>query len=138
MLSNTVFALSLLPLTFAHFNLNYPASRGFDDDKEDNFPCGSFNDVASKRTDFAISGGPIQLTLGHAQTNVAVYMAIGDSPGSGFSIVAHKTIMVTGLGDFCFGSVRVPAGLNVTSGTKASIQVVTNNHEAGGLYQVSY
>jgi len=73
----------------------------------------------------------------HPQTNVAVYMAIGDNPGDGFSIVAQQQLQVSGLGDFCLGSVAVPAGLNVSDGTKASIQVVTNNHEAGGLYQVS-
>lgn len=135
MLSNALLALSFLPLTLAHFKLNYPTSRGFDDDKEGVFPCGSFDTVQSQRTNFPITGGPVQINLGHPQTDVAVYMAIGDSPGSGFSIKAHPTIMVTGLGDFCFGSIAVPAGLNVTDGTKASIQVVTNNHESGGLYQ---
>lgn len=138
MLSNTVLALSFLPLALAHFELTYPKARGFTEDDESTFPCGGFNDVQQQRTDFAMSGGPITINLGHPQTNVAVYMAIGDSPGDGFSIVAHPQIMVTGLGDFCFGSVGVPEGLNVTDGTKASIQVVTNNHESGGLYQVSY
>lgn len=137
MLANTVLALSFLPLTFAHFNLNFPPTRGFDDDKEGTFPCGTFDDVSKNRTDFPISGGPIQLTLGHPQTNVAVYMAIGDNPGSGFSIVAKKQFMVEGLGDFCMGSVAVPEGVNVTSGTKATIQVITNAHGEGGLYQVS-
>jgi nascent polypeptide-associated complex subunit beta len=137
MLSNSVIALSFLPLTFAHFQLNFPASRGFTDDTQGNFPCGGFDNVQQQRTDFPISGGPIQLHMEHPQTNVAVYMAIGDNPGDGFSIVAHQQLQVSGLGDFCLGFVAVPQGLNVSDGTKASIQVVTNNHEAGGLYQVS-
>ncbi|CBX93420.1 predicted protein [Plenodomus lingam JN3] len=138
MLSTTLLALSFLPATFAHFKLKYPTSRGFDDDKEGTFPCGGFDTVQSERTNFPISGGPIQINLGHPQTNVAVYMAIGDDPGSAFSIKMQPNTMITGLGDFCFGSVSVPAGLNVTEGTKASIQVVTNNHESGGLFQASH
>jgi hypothetical protein len=138
MLSNTVLALSLLPVTFAHFQLNWPAGRGFSEDTEGTFPCGGYNDVQQQRTNFPINGAPIQLHMEHPQTNVAVYMAIGDNPGDGFSIVAKQQLTVDGLGDFCLGSVSVPAGLNVSDGTKASIQVVSNNHESGGLYQVSY
>jgi nascent polypeptide-associated complex subunit beta len=138
MLSNSLLALSFLPLSLAHFQLTFPESRGFKDEEEGNFPCGGFNDVQQQRTDFPISGGPIQINLGHTQTNVAVYMAIGDNPGEGFSIVAQPQIQVEGLGDFCLGSVSVPEGLNVTDGTKASIQVVTNAHGSGGLYQVCY
>lgn len=93
--------------------------------------------MIDKRLDFPISGGPIQVRFGHQQTNVAIYMAIGDNPGNNFNIVAQKQIQVSGYGEFCFGNVAVPAGLNVTDGTKATIQVVTNNHESGGLYQVS-
>jgi len=139
MLSNSLLALSFLPLTFAHFQLKYPTARGFDDDKEGNFPCGGFDDVQTQRTNFSISGGPIQLEMGHPQTNLAVYMAIGDNPGTGFSIVAKPQLTVDGLGNFCMGSIAVPSGLNVADGTKASIQVVTNSDEsAGGLYQVSH
>ena len=137
MLSNSILTLAFLPLSLAHFQLKFPAARGFTDDTEGNFPCGGFNDVQQQPTDFPIGGGPIQLHMEHPQTNVAVYMAIGDNPGDGFSIVAQQQLQVSGLGDFCLGSVAVPAGLNVSDGTKASIQVVTNNHEAGGLYQVS-
>ncbi|KAB2103817.1 hypothetical protein AG0111_0g8111 [Alternaria gaisen] len=135
MLFNSILTLAFLPLSLAHFQLKFPAARGFTDDTEGNFPCGGFNDVQQQRTDFPIGGGPIQLHMEHPQTNVAVYMAIGDNPGDGFSIVAQQQLQVSGLGDFCLGSVAVPAGLNVSDGTKASIQVVTNNHEAGGLYQ---
>lgn len=135
MLSKSLVSLALLPLAFAHFNLDFPASRGFDDDKEGEFACGSFNDVSSTRTDFPISGGPIQVRFGHQQTNVAIYMAIGDNPGTNFNIVAQQQLQVSGYGEFCFGNVSVPAGLNVTDGTKATIQVVTNAHGSGGLYQ---
>lgn len=136
MLSNALLALALLPLTLAHFQLTFPKARGFSEDTESTFPCGGFDDVQQQRTDFPISGGPIQLNLEHPQTNIAVYMAIGDNPGSGFSIVARQQLTVDGLGNFCFGSINLPSSVNVSDGTKASIQVVTNNHESGGLYQV--
>ena len=138
MLSKSIFALTLAPITLAHFTLKYPASRGFDEDKESNFPCGGFNTVQSQRIDFPISGGPIQINLGHQQTNVAVYMAVGDNPGDAFSIVLHPQFTVSGYGDFCLGNISIPSDLNITEGTKASIQVITNAHGDGGLYQVSY
>jgi hypothetical protein len=50
----------------AHFNLNYPAARGFDEDKLVQFPCGSFDTPASNRTVWPISGGSIALTMGYA------------------------------------------------------------------------
>ena len=138
MLSKSIFALAFAPITLAHFTLKYPASRGFDEDKEPTFPCGGFDTVQSQRTDFPVGGGPIQINLGHQQTNIAVYMAIGDNPGDAFSIVLHPQFQVSGFGDFCLGNVSIPSNLNVTEGTKASIQVITNAHGEGGLYQVSH
>lgn len=84
-----------------------------------------------------MSGGPIQLNMGHEQTHLAVYMAVGSSPGTGFSIVMRPQFVVTGLGDFCMGQISVPAGVNVSDGTQASIQIVSNaDGSGGGLYQV--
>ncbi|KZM18714.1 uncharacterized protein EKO05_0006550 [Ascochyta rabiei] len=135
MLSQSVLALALAPVALAHFNLNYPSSRGFDEDKEPTFPCGGYDTVQSQRTNFPISGGPIQLKLGHQQTNIGVYLAVGDNPGDGFSVVLYPQFQVSGFGDFCLGDVSIPSSLNVTDGTKASIQVITNAHGEGGLYQ---
>jgi hypothetical protein len=138
MLSNTILALSLLPVSFAHFQLSYPTARGFSESQEGTFPCGGFNDVQKQRTDFPISGGAIQLNLGHEQTNVAVYMAVGSNPGSSFNTVVRQQFMVNGYGNFCIGQISVPAGMNVSDGTEATIQVMTNGEGGGGLYQVSY
>jgi nascent polypeptide-associated complex subunit beta len=137
MLSNTLAALSFLPFALAHFELKYPATRGFSEDSEGSFPCGGYNDVSSQRADFPMSGGPIQLNMGHTQTNVAVYMAVGEKPGDGFSVVLRPQLQVTGLGDFCIGDIQIPSNLNISDGTPATIQVITNAHGEGGLYQVS-
>lgn len=137
MLANALSLFALLPLTTAHFQLTWPDSRGFDDSSATNFPCGGFDSVSSNRTDFPMSGGPIQLNLEHSQTNFAVYMAIGDDPGSNYSIVLRQKSEREGLGDYCLGQVAIPSGLNLSAGTKATIQVVSNGDPNGGLYQVS-
>lgn len=92
--------------------------------------------MSSSRTDFPISGGPVQINLGHTQTNIAVYLALGDDPKDSFNTFLVPQISQQGLGDFCFGAVKIPASLNVTAGTRGTIQVVTNGHSSGGLYQV--
>ena len=138
MFPKSIAALALLPAVLAHFNLNYPTSRGFDEDKEPTFPCGSYDTVSSQRTDFPITGGPIQLKLGHQQTNIAVYLAVGDNPGDGFSTVLYPQFQVSGYGDFCLGDINVPSSLNVSEGTKATIQVITNASGESALYQVSH
>jgi nascent polypeptide-associated complex subunit beta len=138
MLSTTLLSLSLLPISLAHFTLDWPSSRGKDENTAENFPCGGYDTEQSQRTDFPVSGGPLQLNMGHDQTNVAVYMAIGANPGSGFSVVMRPQFQVQGLGNFCIGQISVPSGVNVSDGTQASIQVVSNAHSGGGLYQVGY
>ncbi|KAF2689321.1 hypothetical protein K458DRAFT_358012 [Lentithecium fluviatile CBS 122367] len=136
MLSNALSLFALLPLTSAHFLLTWPTARGFDDANAGSFPCGSFDSVSSNRTDFPMSGGPLQLDMHHSQTRVAVYMAIGDNPGSNYSIQLRQQFEREGLGDFCLGMVSIPSDLNISAGTKATIQVVTNGDPDGGLYQV--
>ena len=54
-------------LASAHFNLNYPAARGFDEDKLGTFPCGSFDTPSSNRTLWPLTGGEIALTMGHSK-----------------------------------------------------------------------
>lgn len=134
MLSNTFSLLALLPLATAHFVLDWPTNRGFDDEQAVNGPCGGFNDVKT-RTDFPLSGGPIQLDMHHTQTKVAVYLALGNDPTS-YSITLLPQLAEEGPGDFCLGSVNIPSDLNITSGTNATIQVVSNGDPSGGLYQV--
>jgi nascent polypeptide-associated complex subunit beta len=138
MLSTAILALSLLPVSLAHFQLTYPVSRGFDDNTAGNFPCGGFNNVQGQRTDYLMSGSPLQLKMGHDQTHVAVYMAVGSDPGSAFNTVLRQQFVVTGLGDFCMGEISIPSGMNISEGTNATIQVVSNaDGSGGGLYQVS-
>jgi hypothetical protein len=68
--SNLVVFAAITSLTSAHFNLNYPPARDFDEDKLVQFPCGGFDTPTSNRTIWPISGGEIALTMGHIDANV--------------------------------------------------------------------
>ncbi|KAH0283941.1 hypothetical protein KCU62_g8660, partial [Aureobasidium sp. EXF-3399] len=127
---------ALLPLVSAHFKLVYPAARGFDEDILGTFPCGGQNTVSSNRTEFPISGAPIQLLMGHTAAKVQVLMALGNDPGSNFNITLLPTVQEQGPQNFCIGAgaLQFPAGLNITAGMNATIQVVTNGDPSGGLY----
>ncbi|OCK84744.1 hypothetical protein K432DRAFT_378294 [Lepidopterella palustris CBS 459.81] len=136
MLSNLVL-LALLPLASAHFLLTWPPARGFDDSKSTSFPCGGFDTVLSNRTTWPAVGGPIQLEMHHTQTDVQVLIALGSDPGVNYNIVMRPTFLEQGLGNFCMGMVALPAGVNITEGMPATIQVVSNGDDgdSGGLYQ---
>lgn len=126
--------LALASVVSAHFKLDYPEARGFDEDKLVQFPCGSFDTPQTNRTLWPISGGQIALTMGHIEANVEVLIGFGNDPGSAFNTVLRPTFQETGLGDFCMTGFSLPDGLNVTEGTNATIQVITNGDPDGGLY----
>ncbi|KAG9239160.1 hypothetical protein BJ875DRAFT_359024, partial [Amylocarpus encephaloides] len=118
----------------AHFTLEYPKVRGLDEDKLGTFPCGSFDTPSSSRTSWPLTGGQVSLTMGHIDAIVAVNLAIGSNPGSSFNIPLKAPLSETGYGPFCITGLSVPSGLNITDGTLATIQVLTNGDPDGGLY----
>lgn len=130
--------LTLLPLASAHFQLTWPPSRGFDDDTAANYPCGGFNTVNATRQALPMSGAfPLQLNMEHTSVKGEVVLALGNDPtGDDFTIVLKQTFQETGPQSFCIGDVTLPAGMNITDGMNATIQVLTNGDPDGGLYQV--
>ena len=135
MISQIIFCL--LPLTaFAHFTLDSPKSRPFDEDTLATFPCGGQDTPSSERTQWSLTGGPIQLSMEHDESLVQVLLGLGNDPGSNFNIILLPTIQEQGIGQFCLGDVVVPDGV-ATEGMNATIQVVTNGDPQGGLYNVS-
>ncbi|KAE8351367.1 putative GPI anchored protein [Aspergillus coremiiformis] len=129
---------SLAPLVSAHFKLNYPASRGFDEDKMSQFPCGGVSQ-SSERTKISLSSGnfPVALSMGHAQTAVEVLLALGNDPGTNFNITLHPTFRVEGLGSFCLPNVAFQesvVGVKLKEGMNATLQVQSNGDPSGGLY----
>lgn len=139
----TTTATTLLILAapaLAHFQLIYPTVRGFDEDTLSQFPCGGQNTPSTNRTLWPLSGGPIQLNMGHTTTTVQALIALGNDPGSAFNTVIVPTLQEHGPQNFCLGAVNVPAmigGATVTAGMNATIQVVTDGDAGtGGLYNV--
>lgn len=129
---------SLAPLVSAHFKLNYPTSRGFDEDKMSQFPCSGLSQ-SSERTKVSLSAGdfPVALTMGHSQTAVEVLLALGNDPGTNFNITLHPTFRVEGLGAFCLPNVTFDesiVGVKLTDGMNATLQVQSNGDPSGGLY----
>lgn len=129
--STTLALAALTSLTTAHFNLDFPAARGFDEDKLGTFPCGGQDTVSTTRTPWPLSGGQIALTMGHIDANVEVLIAMGNSPGSAFNTIIRPTFKETGLGAFCMTGFTVPGAME---GMNATIQVVTNGDPNGGLF----
>ncbi|KAL1965206.1 hypothetical protein VTN77DRAFT_5960 [Rasamsonia byssochlamydoides] len=133
--------LSLAPflsLATAHFTLNYPTSRGFDEDTLPTFPCGA-EPQSSNRTVLSLTEGslPVSITLHHTQTAVTILLGLGNDVGSNFNITLTPTFGVTGLGDFCLPHVPLDPktlGTVLTDGTNATLQVQTNGDTGGGLY----
>jgi hypothetical protein len=129
--------LLALPLfASAHFHLHFPEARGDDDTDQATFPCGGYQQTQD-RTSVPLGSIPISMELGHTENIISVFLAVGNEVGSSFNIELQPTIQEFGPGDFCFPAVPVPADLNITEGTNATVQVVTNAHSGGGLYNVS-
>jgi hypothetical protein len=115
----------------------YPPSRGFSEDTIVDFPCGGFDKITN-RTAWPMTGpAPIQLNMEHTSVKGEVLLALGSDPGVNYNIVLKNVFSETGPESFCIGDVVLPAGLNITAGMNATIQVVTNGDPNGGLYAVN-
>lgn len=127
---------ALLPLASAHFSMQWPPVRGDDGDKMTQFPCGGYDKPSAERTEFPLTNAPIQLNMGHTQTNVKVLLALGNDPGSNFNITLRPMFQEEGPDDFCIGGLNVPGNASELDGMNATIQVVSNGDPQGGLYTV--
>lgn len=93
--------LFFVPLATCHFQLQHPPSRaGEDDEKQATFPCGGYDTVKS-RTQFPLTGGSVQLELGHDESLLEVLLAVGNDPGDSFNIVWQPILQEEGPGPFC-------------------------------------
>jgi len=151
-------SLALTPLVSAHFQLLYPAARGYDEDtlatyapsssstiriqltfSLSSYPCGGQNTVQnSNRTLFSTSSSPIQLNMEHPEAKVEVLIAFGNNPtGNDFTRVLVPTVQEVGPQSFCLGDVVIGNSTLSQAGMNATILVMTNGDPSGGLYNVS-
>jgi hypothetical protein len=135
--------LSLASIASAHFTLNWPVARGFDEDNMPNFPCGSFDTPSSNRTVIALTADslPVDITFHHTQTAVSYLLALGSDPSTNYNITLGPTLGATGLGEFCLPNITLNSavlGVNLTDGLNATLQVVTDGDTGGGLFAVRF
>lgn len=148
--TSTVLAIgALFSVVSGHFTLDYPQTRGFDEDIEDDNFCGGFHNVSAKRAPWYYKNGPVQIDSHHDAATVNIYISF-DVPTSSESFLRTSSgvklptlrndLALTGQGEFCFhanaGNINV-AGVNVRDGTNATIMVEFINNVHGHLYQCS-
>lgn len=126
-------ATLLLATAHAHFTLDYPATIGFDDDKESTAPCGSFTPDFTKDnvTDFHVGGDNVAINLLHPQ-GTWLYRATLDQTASGNWTQLFPEVLQSGLGKFCEPQITVPASW---AGKKGVLSVIVDAPD-GLLYQV--
>ncbi|KAI1138070.1 hypothetical protein F5Y05DRAFT_50195 [Hypoxylon sp. FL0543] len=133
-------ALAVIPRASAHFQINYPAWRA-DTVENDTYsqwtwPCGGVPDHVGNRTDWAINGGAVQLTLHHPWSYLWINLGLGNEVTNFNLTMAPELMNVTGRGKFCLDNLHVP--MDVADGTNASIQVITagggDSGEGSALY----
>lgn len=130
----SLFAFSLgLPLAWGHFNLKYPATIGFDDEKQHDGPCGGFTPDFSKNniTDFHVNGDAIATLTTHKQGNW-LYRITLDETASGDWTQIFPIVQQNGLGAFCEPAVSVPPRF---VGQRGVLGIVSNTPD-GILFQV--
>ncbi|EPE24920.1 hypothetical protein GLAREA_11501 [Glarea lozoyensis ATCC 20868] len=141
MLAQTLLlAASLLATASAHFSIESPEMRGDSFEAPASqwiYPCAGVNQTArTNRTLWPLTGGAVALDLHHPWTYVYLNLGIGtDYPAfPGNMSITTSLLNVTGNGTFCIPQVKLPAGLVVTEGLNATLQVVTGGASGSALY----
>ncbi|TKY88011.1 hypothetical protein EX895_003107 [Sporisorium graminicola] len=139
----TLAALALASTAAAHFTLDYPATRGFDEDMESQNFCGGFSNVSLPRQPWYYKNGPVEIDSHHDTAVVNIYISYS-VPTSAQAFLAasplRHDLAITGQGEFCFhanASASSVAGVTPAAGTNATLMVEYINTQHGHLYQCS-
>jgi len=136
------FSVSVAPV-LAHFTLDYPQTRGFNEDMEPEF-CGGFP-VSTNRSKFPLAGGMIEIDSHHTQSvfvtlisfdaNPTNFAQFNTSPSGQSYGFLKPFIQLQGTGEMCVPVNISALGVSgVGDGTNATIQVQFNGGD-GDLYQ---
>lgn len=142
--------LSLVGAASAHFHLNYPTWR--DDSLELEtasqwmWPCANISEHPAgspDRTAWPLTGGSLNLTVGHEWAYTYVNLGMGNNISS-FNVSLVEGFNQTGNGTFCLketGRANLEAavqqmGISIEDldGRDASIQVIQISHSGASLY----
>ena len=117
---------------FAHYTLDYPPTSGFDEDKEPNSPCGGFNPDVTNLTAWPLGGGQISIDSHHPQMTLLYRAQLMGS--TTWVNLTDGFLLMTGLGELCINSGRVPTNW---TGKVGVIQTIGQPPD-GTLYQVLF
>ncbi|KAL7752243.1 hypothetical protein RI367_002288 [Sorochytrium milnesiophthora] len=130
-------------LVQAHYILNTPKSRGFDDDGESKPVCGSFNSVMSPRVSWDLTS-PITITSYHPNADLNIFLSLSENPTTvdDFKKISYQRITqaanLSYTGIFTDQSVQ-PLGVKALtdlSGKDATLMMTYDGGD-GLLYQCS-
>ncbi|KAG0238777.1 hypothetical protein BGW42_002643 [Actinomortierella wolfii] len=120
----------------AHFTVTYPPSRGFDDAKEPQAPCGSFNNVTN-RVDFPLSNGFFEIDSGHVKADIVINLVLRENPTDADFTAAASTpaakLSVSQPGANCL-PVDLSSFAGAKDGVNGTLQIVYNGGDSP-LYQ---
>ncbi|KAG0046696.1 hypothetical protein BGZ83_008122 [Gryganskiella cystojenkinii] len=120
----------------AHFTLDYPASRGFNDDAEGNAPCGGF-DTVTNRTQFPLTKGFLDINSHHPSATVKINVVLSNNPGAADFTAAAGTpassLALSHPGHACM-QLDLSSFKGAANNVNATIQVVYNGGDSP-LYQ---
>lgn len=90
----------------------------------------------TNRTLWPLTGGSVNADLHHPWTYLFINLGLGTTyPAFNLSLT-RQLLNVTGNGTFCLPQLTLPAGVSVSDGQNASIQVVTVGQSGSALYNV--
>lgn len=122
---------TLCGLASAHFIIKYPKGAIFNDDTEDQGPCGGSLPDFSKPVDFHVGGDALAMKLTHPQGDWLFRVTTDHKAESGWEQI-FPIVQQNGMGDFCEPAVTVPSKY---SGKKGVLSVVASAMD-GMLFQV--
>ncbi|KAK5656982.1 hypothetical protein OQA88_3505 [Cercophora sp. LCS_1] len=136
-----ILLLAVAQLASAHFGLTYPTWRSATLGTGHNYsqwtyPCaGVPADIpGGNRTDWPLTGGSVVLDLHHDWTYVFINLGLGANVSNFNYTLTPEFYNITGKGNYCLPKVPLPASLNITDGTAASLQVITVGDSGSALY----
>ncbi|KAL7418760.1 hypothetical protein Q5752_006443 [Cryptotrichosporon argae] len=139
--AKALLAAALASTALAHFTLDYPLSRGFDEDTEPDF-CGGFTTVEARQP-FPLSSGPIWIDSHHTLATVDAFISTSADPQSfsdfnttsnGTDIPLLTSYFQVGEGEYCWNVDFAGLNLGLTNGSLVTLQIQFDGPD-GYLYQ---
>ncbi|KAF1809727.1 hypothetical protein P152DRAFT_369791, partial [Eremomyces bilateralis CBS 781.70] len=131
---------TLLTLASAHFRLQEPYWRGdsFASNRSQwTWPCAgvSQENSTTNRTAWPLTGGTVRANVSHEWAFTYINLGLGEAVTS-FNVSLVEGFNQTGAGIFCISETgrEALAGLNLTDGQPASVQIIQISHSGASLY----